>query len=325
MPDALMRSILGTDDRSEIETMVADWLRAYDGRGLTGLLSCEISVGAAIGLVLDDGAKAMLKVLAPRTPLAYARAMRRVQAHLHAADFPCPEPHVGPAPFGQSLAVLDEFVDVGEWPDGHDPVVRRAMAGALADLVRLARDVEDVEGLAASSMTPPPGRLWPIPHNVLFDFDATVAGAEWIDELAATAQKTLAETAGPPLVGHVDWSANNLRLAGEEVSAVYDWDSLRLEPEPVVVAAAATHFTYTEHLDVPTLPTQVEAQAFVSSYADCRGAPFTAQERAAVVAAATYSLAYTARCEHALEADREGDHDGARARLRAHGDRFLGT
>ena len=141
--------------------------------------------------------------------------------------------------------------------------------------------------------------------------------------MAVTAGETLAATAGPSLVGHLDWSANNLRLAGDQVSVVYDWDSLRLEPEPVVVAAAATHFTYTEHLDVPTLPTQAEAQSFVAHYADSRGAAFSALERTALAAAATYSLAYTARCEQALDPEGKAMEDGARGLLLAAGARFL--
>lgn len=326
MVGALARSILGGDDPAEVARRAADWVLTHDGRAVRALLSCELSVGAAIGLVLDDGRKVMLKVLAPGTPLEYVHAMRRVQSHVSAAGFPCPPPLAGPGPFGRSLAVLDEFLDAGKWSDGHDPFVRQAMAGALAQLVRLIRDVEDVDGLRASAMSSVPGRLWPSPHNVLFDFEATAAGAEWIDELAATARETLAPTAGPSLVGHLDWSANNLRLAGSELSAVYDWDSLRWEPEPVVVAAAATHFTYTERLDeIPTLPTRAEAQSFVAHYEEARGAAFSAEERRAVAAAATYSLAYTARCEHALDPDGAGVEEGARALLLTHGDRFLAS
>jgi hypothetical protein len=70
-----------------------------------------------------------------------------------------------------------------------------------------------------------------------FDFDATSVGAEWIDELAREARPGL--DLGPVVVGHTDWRAENMRFEDDRVTAVYDWESLRLAPEPVFVGAAA--------------------------------------------------------------------------------------
>ncbi len=143
--------------------------------------------------------------------------------------------------------------------------------------------------------------------------------------MAGTARKTLAPTAGPPLVGHLDWSASNLRLAGSAVGVVYDWDSLRLEPEPVVVVAAAIHFTYTEHLDVPNashpsgstvLPCPLRAGP--GGGVQRRG-PYGGRRRRYL------QPTYTAPCEHALDPDGTGVEDGARALLLAHGDQFLAS
>ena len=59
---------------------------------------------------------------------------------------------------------------------------------------------------------PPDHGLWPVPHNALFDFEATVAGAEWIDEVAGKAKKILDNSPGRMVVGHADWSAKHLRF-----------------------------------------------------------------------------------------------------------------
>lgn len=41
----------------------------------------------------------------------------------------------------------------------------------------------------------------------------------------------------PHVVGHPDWRVQNLAFAGDRVSAVYDWDSVGLVPEPALVGS----------------------------------------------------------------------------------------
>jgi hypothetical protein len=48
-------------------------------------------------------------------------------------------------------------------------------------------------------------RLWPVPHNVLFDFEATRRGGEWIDEIAQTAKQRRDDDLGRLVIGHHDW------------------------------------------------------------------------------------------------------------------------
>jgi hypothetical protein len=57
-------------------------------------------------------------------------------------------------------------------------------------------------------------------------------------------------------------------------------------------------------------------------YEDARGAQFGAAERVAVGAAALYVLAYTARCEHAIDPG-QAVHRRARSRLTTEGDALL--
>ncbi|HLJ32728.1 MAG TPA: hypothetical protein VKU38_03710, partial [Ktedonobacteraceae bacterium] len=87
---------------------------------------------------------------------------------------------------------------------------------------------------------------------------------------------------------------------------------------------AARGFTMTWHLDVLITPGQDEARAFVEEYETSRGKTFTNDERATIAAAATYALAYGARCEHCIDPRTgnfpEGSH---REALAAYGDRYL--
>ncbi len=69
-------------------------------------------------------------------------------------------------------------------------------------------------------------------HDSIFDFTRTPAGFSWLDDLAAAAQAAR----DPPrvaIIGHSDWYMSDLRFAGEAVVAVYDWDSLVADTEPV--------------------------------------------------------------------------------------------
>ena len=65
---------------------------------------------------------------------------------------------------------------------------------------------------------------WGVPHSKLFDFEATAAGAEWIDEIASQAQAIKLRGEGDLVLGHIDWGVKHFRYVGERVSVIYDWD-----------------------------------------------------------------------------------------------------
>ena len=88
----------------------------------------------------------------------------------------------------------------------------------------LARDIAlDPLWLPASADDP----LWATPHDLRFDFEATAAGAEWIDDLAHLANERRRRDDGEDVIGHVDWRVQNLAFEGTRVVAIYDWDSAR--------------------------------------------------------------------------------------------------
>jgi hypothetical protein len=134
----------------------------------------------------------------------------------------------------------------------------------------------------------------------MFDFVATAKGAEWIDEIAREAQNKKLQGAGALVLGHIDWGVKHFRYVGNKVRIIYDWDSLSLEKEPIIVGHAAGFFTYTEHFGGSRGPTDEEASSFVAEYEAARGLPFSTAERATMQAAKLYGLAYGARLEHSL-------------------------
>ncbi|WP_151759396.1 hypothetical protein [Dictyobacter vulcani] len=166
---------------------------------------------------------------------------------------------------------------------------------------------------------PAPGTLWGRPHSNIFDFEATTQGAEWIDELNRAARAIMDHGAGQLLLGHVDWSAKHIRYLGQRAHVVYDWDSLNLNKEPVLVAHAAMTFTYIPFLpDVADSPTREESLAFIADYEVARGSAFSAAERQTLGAAMTSTMAYGARCEHSLAPTERNYPAGSRRAILAH-------
>jgi len=290
-PEApIERSIFGTDDPDEIWAQVLELCPEA--------ISCfafEVSVGAVFGLVLRDGSRVALKVHVGRASRDYLVAAQRVQAHLFENGFPCPKP-LGV----RERATLEKWRDEGSYRDGHAPDVRRAIAEQLALLVRATAELEPIAALEPF-FPRTSDRLWPVPHNVLFDFEATRRGAEWIDEIAQSAKRLTDGRPGRLVIGHHDWVIKHFRFDNLlRPTIIYDWDSLSTDLETSFVGEAASTFTYTEHLPVSPWPTPEEARAFMDDYIAARGSPFTRDELDAVNAAAVYSRAYSTRCAHAL-------------------------
>jgi hypothetical protein len=259
---------------------------------LAEIFHFEASVGALFGVRTHAGHRIAVKVH-KRENGPYLDGVQRVQAHLAEHGFPCPRP-LG----RRGRATLEEWIDAGVYRDAHEPEVRRVLAQTLAQLHRLTAGLDFLEPWRPDGERP----LWPVPHNVLFDFEATARGAEWIDEIARVAKERRDADDGRDVVGHGDWSVKHCRFDGLRPTVVYDWDSLSADRETLLVGVAAASFTYTEHLDVDVRPSVDESRAFIAEYEQARGTPFTDEERRACGASVVYSEAYGARCGHAVGA-----------------------
>ena len=253
-------------------------------------LFVEASVGVVAGFRLPDGRGVVVKVHQPTVSIAYLRSVHAVQTALADAGFPAPRPLGEPRPLARGFATVEELLDHGDRRDGHDASVHRAMARALARLVELAPEVDGIDG----GILERTGTVWPQPHSPIFDFEATCRGTEWIDEYA---ERSRSCPVGRLVIGHGDWSVKHFRFAGDEITAVYDWDSLIRTDEPRIVGQAAATHPATWYIPTAVLATPDEARAFVAEYEEARGRSFTTGERARLAAAATYNVAYGARCE----------------------------
>jgi hypothetical protein len=126
----------------------------------------------------------------------------------------------------------------------------------------------------------------------------------------------------------MDWRTENLRVEGDRVAAIFDWDSVCAVPEPALVGYDAAAFTADwSNATIDQLPTLEESAAFISDYEAARGGGFTEGERHTADGAHLYSVAYGARCEHSDAAlgifPDAGVDQGWRGLLRARGERWL--
>jgi hypothetical protein len=295
----LIQSILGTNNAETISQTMQELCEVYLGQPIVEVEFWEVSVSLTIGLQLDRD-RVVVKFRSPsHMTLETLQVVCQIQQTLAEQGFPAPRLVLMPMLYANSLVSVEQLLDCGENSDAHDPEIRRAMAHGLAEQIRFAQPFYQ-SNLPRSRFYP--NQLWEKPHNALFDFERTRQGAEWIDRIAAQAQTVLQSYDAPLVVGHMDWSAKNMRFQNGQLSAVYDWDSLRLEHELVIVGNAAKGFLVTWYVEAGELvPTPEEMQQFVRDYEAARSQTFTAAELRVITAAFIYSMAYTARCEHALD------------------------
>jgi hypothetical protein len=296
----LERALFGSDVAAEIAGIICEFARDQLAP-VNDAVFYRRSVGIVAGLRTADGHGVVVKVHRWQVSISRLLAVQRVQAHLSACGLPVPRPLCPPMALGSGLAVVEELRN-GALADGHDGPIRRALAAGLCRLVVAAEPLGLIADLGSPVLLRPPGApLWPEPHDLRFDFAATAAGAEWIDDLARLARDRLAAVmgarTGEPVIGHLDWRVSNVGFEGGRITAIYDWDSVAMAPEAFFVGAAAAQFS-ADWASGAGLPSVEEMRAFVAEYEESRGRRFDAGERELLDAANLAACAYAARCQH---------------------------
>jgi hypothetical protein len=300
-----LESILfGTEDPDDIEWLLRAYCFEHLHRQLEEVLFYRRGAGAVFGIRLDDQADIVVKVHRPDLVGRRLDGAVHVQRHLAELGLPAPRPLATPVPLALGIATSEELIDRGGTADGHDPVVRRILARGLFRFIDAATPLEPSAGVLPGRLfAGGEGTLWPVPHDLRFDL--SLPGGEWIDEIAAEAKQRLREPSGHLVVGHEDWRVENLRVDADQIVAIFDWDSVVLAHELVLVGHNASGFTadWSGETDDP-FPSEAESAAFITDYEAARGRSFTSAERDTADAAYLYSLAYKARCEYS-DAERE--------------------
>jgi hypothetical protein len=316
-------SVFGTRDPSAIESLLEGFCRARLGSGLARGLFYGSSVGCVAGVELRDTRRVVVKAYQRRWGAPFLAAVCRVQHHLAAGGFPCPDALVGAEPLGPALANVERLLaDPG--PAVLQPSSDLAVSAAgLASQVALCRDLSEPALEQHPLNSAEVIGLYPEPHSPFFDFSVAPDDAAWIDNLAVRAKAERDAGAWPRTIAHTDWSARNVRIRHGRLLAAYDWDSLAVVAEPVAVGQAAATWRSLGESGDPVAPDPEETMSYVSAYETAAGYRLTAAQRKAARAAALWVLCYAARCEHSIEAITGRTIERARARLASDGLRYL--
>ena len=322
----LERVLFGTADAGEIPETVSEFCVERFGCPAIEGLFYRGSVGAVFGVGLADGNRVVLKVYQSRWSERFLSAVRVVQGRL-AAEASIAEPLLGPLPLSARLNALVTAERLLPDPglralsgDGE----RAASAGGLAEQISRCVDLK-VHALEDHPLRTPASGLYPEPHSPIFDFTATSPGAEWIDRLARRAAQLRGMDLTAEVAAHMDWSARNVRVRDDALVAVYDWDSVALAAESTAIGQAAVTWSVTSEPGGSDFPDAGQIASFVRDYERAARRTLTSGQWAATGASAAWLLAYTARCEHALQARgiARSDQHGARDRLASDGKTLL--
>ncbi|HEY9473329.1 MAG TPA: phosphotransferase [Mycobacteriales bacterium] len=272
---------------------LADWCRVHLGAAPARVLFETGHLSRVVGLTLTDGRDVVVKA---RPPAERIRACFEVHRHLWSAGFACPQPLAGPVPLGTLTATAEAYVPGGALPS---PRTAQPYADALAALVSLAPPVD-----ALSTLEPPPAwtwwdhdqpGIWPLPDDRDGDLNAN-AGPDWLDEVGTGVRDRLRRFGQAPVVGHVDWEAQNLCFTdGWRLHAVHDWDSIAARPEATLAGLAAAVYTAT---GAPATEATIDqTEEFLTAYAHARGRHWTRDELHACWAAGLWVRAFNAKKE----------------------------
>jgi Ser/Thr protein kinase RdoA (MazF antagonist) len=298
------RFMFGVERAEDVDTWLNDQTQRHLSRSIDQILFRAGRVDAVYGLRLSDGEPVVVKVHRPPAAMSRLRAVADCQRHLVEAGYPCAGPLWGPARWGTHVVSVESLLTCGGPADTEPAAIRAAMATSLAEQVQILRQVDVADRLA-----PPPAWTvyrhgpWPAPHDVLFDFTRPMpAGWEWVDELAGKAAATLNTLHHDErlLVGHADWHHGNVGFGDGRIAAVYDLD-LFADNEPVIAGMAAAGYAKTTTAG----PRPEEVTAFLASYDHAHPGSFDLREQRQALAAATWAIAYNARC--ALSMMNDGD------------------
>lgn len=317
-------AIYGFDDAKAIASAIDEFCKREVGASVANTLFYQSSIGAVAGVLLADGRRVVVKAHQPDWSYSRLEEVVRLQRYIAAQTGLAPMVLVGPLPLGQGWAVVEAYTERGVSCNAHDPTIRQELAKSLYAIVELLEPFTNACILPPQPLTSlPQGALWPTPHSQLFDFDATRAGAEDIDSLAEKARARIVPC-GRVVIGHGDWRAEHIRFENMQPVMAFDWDSLCKGVEPELVGFTAHAFcadwSRTDYVQAPTLE---EAQAFVADYEEARGHPFEADEKMLCGAAFAYSVAYTARCTHALGLNERQQPGTFQHLVASYGDRLM--
>jgi hypothetical protein len=293
----IVTDIIGTSDPKAVISFINEFAAPHCDSKIEKILFLEPSAGAVFGFLLASGKKVILKLFNKNISHDYLLQMNDIQKIFYEEKYPAPAVLSPIFQFNRGYAGFYEFIE-GNKENAHKSEIRDELALHLAkfsDIIDKHRFLPMNTFMQESIKN----KLWPTPHNVLFDLEKTTQGAEWIDSKAKVAKQILDEQKFQKKLAYTDWSVKNTIYKDRKLIGVFDWDALGCMSEPEMVGSAAAQFTADWESGNKVTPTPDEARSFVKSYEKYRGRVFTKDELKIASASSDYLIALISRFEHA--------------------------
>jgi hypothetical protein len=266
---------------SDLPPWVDGWCRTVLGAEPVEVLFRVAQLSEVVGVRLIDGREVVVK----RRVDESGRAARCITAQRLLAEqgFPCPMP-LTDVIVSEGVAVhAERFVAGGELETKDTPEAAARSGRLLADLVRR---------LAALDLDPPlPNPEW-VRWDAMPERETAEEVSAWIEETIRRVQAKLAGCDLPPVLGHADWEAQNMRWRHGVPLVVHDWDGLAWLPEAAIAGSAAGIFAI--HGTQATLAPLESSQAFLHAYESERGVRFSPYETEIAWAASIWEALHNA-------------------------------
>jgi hypothetical protein len=296
------RIVFGRSSVDEVGDLISRYVAGALGVEGYAVLFRAGRIDAVWAVRCVDGRGVVVRAHRPPVDLKVRAVVSSAQRVLYEAGFPCPSPLAGPDVVEGVVLSAETLMERGDRGEGREPRTRLAIVRGLLEHMQILREVP---GLASLALPGPAwcryqAGPWPVPHDTIFDFEVTPPGFEWLDDLAVAAAARLngQELGREVVVGHADWYCGNLRFENSRLVAAFDWDLLA-DTEPVIVGMTAASYADSGESGAG-LSSPADAVAFMQDYEVVGGRRFDSSEQSIAAAAASWVLAYNARCKLSL-------------------------
>ena len=265
------------------------------------------SVGAVALVGLDDGRRVALKAFPPRWTAPFLRGVVTVQRHLSERGLPCARPLAGPVPLdpGGAMVCAEEVVDdPGQPPHPFGEAELAASAAGLARLVTVAAELPRsavaplaMHPLRDAGRRPVPGAAQPA---VRLRGDGGGRGVDrraWRGSRSSRVTAIGASRSWPTPIGRLATCGCGPTASGRSTTPTRCRSSPRAPPwaSPPRPGPRSARQAEADRHPVPKRPPDGSRRTS-ARVGRCRGS-----QRHAAGGSMLHSLAYTARCEHAVE------------------------
>src|SRR5580692_11085178 len=167
----IVHDILGTTDPHKISELINQTVSPYLKNDIEKILFLEPCIGAVFGFLLTSGQKIILKIYNRKNSCAYLDEMNRIQQIFVNENYPAPKPLSPIFTFYNTHAGLYGFIE-GKKENSHHLAIRAELAKYLAKFTEIVKkhQFKPIKTFMQESMQ---GKLWPVPHNVMFDLNKT--------------------------------------------------------------------------------------------------------------------------------------------------------